>query len=532
MKNTISLILIIVIAYVIRILYPSLYMSGSDMPGHILASMRLHQTSLLITNPPYSNFFAQVMHFKHGYSTILIPWLLYELFFGFFNITVNEINLVYINSIIGLFSLISVYWFVKENFDSSIALLSTLLIAIFPVHVGLSRAHVGYLLFYLTFYFLNLTFLHKYIVQKKSIWLKGYFLSIAIYIGCDNAFPIGLFLQIAYLFLIIEPASLSQYIYELKRIYFSPYLLTIIIPIGAYIAFTILSIRMGIESGYLLRLFEKVTTVNYSFGFTNVFYWLISLIGLPAGVFVIAIIDCIKTMKFQNRRLIFLIFLFLIYLFLIMTNMHIEKNYVIFLCLPIAVTVSIFLIKRPIWMFATIVCTLIYTFAVVYRVDIGFPVISNYGSLDYKIGDNDCGIKTLGYLVRSDELKISRGETERDAIGLFLDYEGAQYYIGDNFHDRVAADIQQGQTENYQTYVMAYQNGNERENSRAIQELVETQGLTLIGKITKEGRVIILLYSNLKTQNLKIYPVEMYNKKFDQDYGNLDFLPKLWLGSF
>lgn len=212
--------------------------------------------------------------------------------------------------------------------------------------------------------------------------------------------------------------------------------------------------------------------------------------------------------------------------------MHIEKNYVIFLCLPIAVTVSIFLINRPIWMFATIVCTLIYTFAVVYRVDIGFPVISNYGSLDYKIGDNDCGIKTLGYLVRSDELKISRGETERDAIGLFLDYEGAQYYIGDNFHDRVAADIQQGQTENYQTYVMAYQNGNERENSRAIQELVETQGLTLIGKITKEGRVIILLYSNLKTQNLKIYPVEMYNKKFDQDYGNLDFLPKLWLGSF
>ncbi|NMC12046.1 MAG: hypothetical protein GYA34_04090 [Chloroflexi bacterium] len=495
------------------------------MPGHILASMRLHLASPFVFNPPEENFFAQVLHLRHGYSTILIPWLLYELFYGLFHITINEISLVYVNSLIGLFSLISIYWFIKENFNPSMALLGTALMAIIPIHIGLSRAHVGFLLFYLTFFYLSLAFLHKYMVNKQSIWLKGYFVTTCIYIGCDNLFLVGLFLQIVYLFLISENKTLSQFTNEIKQIYLSPNLLFILLPVSAYTTFSIISIKTGVESGYFLRLYEKINSNSYEFNPIKVFIWAISLIGPPVGIFVVAAIDCIKTKCNQNRKVIFLMILFLVYFLLLITNTQTEKNYVLFLALPIAIISSIFLIKHPIWMYATIICTLIYAFAVVYRVNIGFPTITNYGSLDYKEANNDFGIKTLGYLVRSGELEISRAEKEGDAIGLFLDYEGAQYYIGNNFNAWAATDIRERKYEQYQSYILAYQTNNERADNQSIQELAKKEGLALIGKITKNNQPIILLYSNLRTQNQRIFPVEIYNKKFDQKYGNLDWLP-------
>lgn len=57
MKYRLSPFFLFAIAYGLRILYPSLYITGSDMPGHILASMRLHLASPFGFNSPEENFF-------------------------------------------------------------------------------------------------------------------------------------------------------------------------------------------------------------------------------------------------------------------------------------------------------------------------------------------------------------------------------------------------------------------------------------------------------------------------------------------
>ena len=253
------LMLILLCAFLLRVIYPDLYMTGFDMPGHIMASMRLHQTSLFEVDNLLRNTFVQTLFYNHGYTTILLPWILYELVFNFLGLGITEARLVYLNSLIGMLSLLSIYFFVRVNFNLKIASLVLLTAIVAPIHIGLSRTHVGSQVVSSIFFYAGLGILSLYLSQKKIIWKYLYFASVFLYIGSDNAFFVGLILQIFFAFSLLQSQSIRDRFTFLRKLYFSlPALLSIGLPVGLYIATTLIGFRLGLDGGFLFRLANKV----------------------------------------------------------------------------------------------------------------------------------------------------------------------------------------------------------------------------------------------------------------------------------
>lgn len=69
------------LAYLLRALFPNLIMTGYDMPAHTMASLRLHLTAPFALDSWLNNTLAQAILYNHGYTTILLPWGLYEIAF-------------------------------------------------------------------------------------------------------------------------------------------------------------------------------------------------------------------------------------------------------------------------------------------------------------------------------------------------------------------------------------------------------------------------------------------------------------------
>ena len=48
--------------------------------------------------------------------------------------------------------------------------------------------------------------------------------------------------------------------------------------------------------------------------------------------------------------------------------------------------------------------------------------------------------------------------------------------------------------------------------------------------IGETGQELIELYASKSVDSVRCYDVELYNQKFDGEFGTLDELPRLWLG--
>lgn len=531
-RETGIILIILLAAYAIRVIYPALFMTGGDFPGHVLASMRLHQTSFTALHPLLNNFFAQILEFNHGYTTILVPWLLYEAAFNIIGLTITEVNLLYIHSIFGMLSLLSIYYFIRLNLGSRVAVLSVLIMAFLPAHIGLSRAHAGLQIMYLTFFYLSLAFLHNYLKTRKTTWCISYCIAAFFYIGCDNAFPVGLLLHLLYAYAVLSPSSLMEFLDEIRRIYLNRYSAAfILIPILVYLAVTTASLFIGLPNGYLLRLSGKTSSI--SFHPFDVALWLLELIG-PAAVAFLCIIPFLlrRTLSASPDRNIlrFLSAAFLLYFLLFsLTSGMLERNYVLFLAVPLVALTADQLKKRPFIVVLLIVpLTVLYSSAVVFRVNIGLNATENFGSLDYRRKDNDLGIKALGYLVRSNAFPVPRGEKDRDPIALVLDYEGAPYYLGSLIPDPLTRPQAPHQ-------IFAYRPGVDSLRNREIQEAIDSLKLLHTASICRQGQVLVELYSDtgeVTGSSSSCYDVSLLNEKFNREFGTLDKLPRPWLGHF
>lgn len=525
---------LLVCAYILRVIYPDLYMTGSDLPGHILASMRLHQTSLFNFQPLRDNFLAQTFQFTHGYTTLTLPWLMYELVFNLLGVTITERVLVFIHSLIGIASLLGVYAFLNVSFNRRVALTVLLFLAVTPVHIGLSRAFAGPLLFYLTFFYLSLACLHCYLHTRRLMWKGLYYLATFFYIGCDNAFMIGLSFHIIYLLISQEQLTWNETKIRVRNLYINPAALVFItLPVLAYLLVTAYSWQAGVTHGYLLRLFSKASLFSLSFDPFKVLGWILILIGPIGLVFYLAFlfrstIDQIKS----SRSLQFLLGISFAYSLLFAVSSQVERNYGLFLTVPVAVLTALFIGQRKVLVGLLTCLTLVYSLSVVYNLKIGFPTIQNYGSINHQVKNNDYGIKTLGYLVRSGEIFVSHGESETSPIGLFLAFEGGQYYLGENYNDWVERDIQNNIPAKYPVYVFAYLIEDQDFANQFLMQAAQARQLHRLGKIMDGDRELVSLFSNYPVGRERIFQVSEYNPKFDRVYGNLDELPRTWLGIF
>lgn len=508
-------------------------MGGGDMPGHIMASLRLYLTSPW-ERMPASNSFVQLVTFNHGYTTMFFPYLFYFIFFNLLNLPVTEANLVYIHSFIGILSLASIGYFLSLLFPKKITLTSLLLITLTPIHIGLSRTYVGTQVIQSIFLFSSLSFLYLYLTKNKPRYKYCYFLTTFFYIGSDNAFAIGLFLQLIFILLMSKEKKIERMTFvNLYRNFLT--VVFIILPILIYLLAEYILMIKGIKVGFLGRLLSKTGTNQINF--PGVSEELIRLAG-PVGLLFFLSLFKLKEIS-ENIKVLFLLIIFIIYYLIFTLASSVEGNYVFYLLLPTTVLpVYLFLNKRPVLVALLIFITLFYSFGVVYNFDIGITTPKNYGSINYGLKNNDYGIKTLGFLVRKNILPVSRLSTAQygvitEKIGLFLDYEGAYYYLGTSFHDWPEKDLKDEKVINqYEKRFLAYLPTISSQRNEFILTTTKDKNYNLWGEIADGQKILIRLYSNIKVDKITYYDINTYNQKFDREFAKIQSLPKIWLGHY
>ena len=550
------IVLILVGAYGLRVVHPDLHMTGADMPGHILASMRLHLTSVLNGFDELPTFVFQIVQFNHGYTTILVPYLQYEILFTGLGLPITETNLVFIHSFLGILSLLSIYYFAKLNFGYRVAVATLLIMALVPVHIGLSRAHIGQMIIQIIFFYSSLSFLFKYIQERRQKWKLLYFIATFLYIGSDNGFAIGLALQVLYAVFLYSGRPRCEKSVLIRELYLSTYSAIFVgVPVLMYLGVAAASYGFGIEGGYIQRLFGKSDGLGFSPDPLSVLRWSAQLIG-PVMFFILVSLLLIKK-SLINPQIRFLWIVFFVYLILL-SSAELQRSYVIYLAPPVVMisifTLHIFRRLSIVLITLTSAAMLMYSASVIYNVPIGISTTKTYGSVNHLVENNDFGIKTIGYLVRTDIIDVSkisnitkqntgRSKASFDAakdwfrpnynkLGLFLDVELAEYYLGARIHNHVIRDIRGGELQNYDSFILAYIRDKDSDGNQYLLREVEKRDLNLIGLVTSGDHVLVELYSNRNVDNVGYYDVKMYNKAFDQRFGSLDDLPKTWLGHF
>jgi len=408
--------------------------------------------------------------------------------------------------------------------------------------VGLSRVHVGIQMIQSIFFFASLGFLHEYVASQRTIYRTLYFIATFLYVGSDNIFFFGLVIHLIYVLLLSREAGNRNLMDLFRDIYLSPHTIFFVAcPILLYLLLHYILWRNGISHGFLFRALSK--TEGLSFDPIKVLDWVVRLIG-PSSILVpLGLSKSIRN-RAISRKVLFLTLLGVAYFVLLsLSAQRMERNHVFSLLVPIAlISSSISLhddslygkvLKATLYLF--VVVTWVYMLSVVYCVDIGIETKENYGSTSMGVRENTAGVKTLGYLVRTDLINVSEikaGYRECNRLGLFLDYpKGAYHYIGSRHHQRIVEDIKTKKAlEDYDTFVLAYLVGVDRDGNNYIKQVVDEMNLGLIGTIRDKERVLLELYSNVEQKNAVIYRTALYNKRFDEEIGNLDLLPGRCLG--
>jgi len=163
---------------------------GWDEPGHILASTSLIHAPL-IPDPHLGlrrSFVGQLLTYRHGFVTQLIPLAIYALL-DLAGITLNEAALHTPVAIFGTLTILVCFLLALELTKSlPIAALSSALLAVYPLHVALSRSFNGNTIFASFFTALTLWFFVRWLKRRRSFDLYAWILALSAWIGSDNLF--------------------------------------------------------------------------------------------------------------------------------------------------------------------------------------------------------------------------------------------------------------------------------------------------------------------------------------------------------
>jgi len=541
--HLLPLSVVLLIAYWMRILQPDIFIIGWDLPRHVVDAMRLHGTSILPGGNENQNFWYQLFVYNHGYTTRALTYFLYEFAFSLLKITITESSLTFVNSTLGIFSLAALYFFFRQNFSRKEALISIAIISITPVHLGLSRVHVGYQIIQLIFFYLSLGLLHKQILCPGKGTKFFYFLTTFLYIGTDNAFPIGLALHLLYIFIHLPQKDVTTTLRALKKIYLSPLtVFFIILPLSIYAFFTYHLIQQHITSGFLLKSVSKKSNIG------PILHWPLASFLLVGPIVILFLGGITRFGQIHTTKIYqYAIIHTAIYL-LLLCKMDVNATYILYLLPPVTImavsqcfrwkTVAV---RPKSYVLVTVgIITAALSLSIIYGYNIGVPTMYTYGS--QHINQNN-GLKTLGYLIRSNSFKITTKYNDHGIsikkLNLYTGFPSAYYYLGTFSYGKpfqYSLSGTEGQkpftdTDNFLlakwlTYnPKTYYKGMEPIVAKANTEIdnyVTKHGTPLIGYITDGNRKLIALYSNIKNPKRTNYDINIYDKKFDKEFGKMD----------
>lgn len=536
----------LIFLYIARVLEPNVFMTGNDFPGHVLASLRLHETSFFplireSLSDYYQSFPAQVLRFNHGYTTLLVPYIFYELFFNLFNLQLIEANLLYIHSFFGILSLISIYLFLREISDARIALWSVLVIGLTPLHIGLSRVHVGTQIFQSATFFLSCYLLIRLLKEDTSIRRILFGSSLLLYLGSDNAFPIGFLLFAMLIYFYSPKPSLKDFISQIRHVFFDlrvwPFF---VFPTLFYVAFDLMSyLRLGQDAGgYLLRLISKGDVDGVaSMDLFKTFRWGIDLIGPAFLLGIVGLFYQLLNPKRVRREHCILFSMFVLYSLIFTLSHHVERNYVFFLLVPTIFGLVITFIRLRSILFVALAATAFYSMNFIYSVPEYLNFGVNFGSVHKEVLNNDYGIKALGYLVRNGDLDTGVSRSPRPGIdyprlNIFLDYSASEYYLGERVHDWPKIHFKEGALKNYKNALFVYRlKGSRSDANDFVLDFAKNQDLHLVADIRRNEQALLQIYSTQK-EEFRSYQIEELNAKFDSKFATIDAIARIDLGHF
>lgn len=527
--SLLPLIGILVFAYLIRIIKPSIFISDVDYPGHIVASLRLFLSSIFEYKKLSANFFVQLVSFRHGFTTMLIPYFLYTIFFSLLKISFTETHLVMVSSLLGIFSIITFYFFIHTLYGKRTALTASILYSVIPIHIGLSRIHVGNQIIQSIFFPLSLGFLLLYLKNNQGKLLFLYYLTTFFYIGSDNVFFVGLVLQI--IFILFYNSNHIRHKETIFKIILNKYyFIFILLPSFSYLLIDLFRVvRYGIDApgGFILRSVSKAGQA--SFDLIKPFIWSIELFGPVFIIGFITILFYVYKNKIEKRER-FLVLWIVLYFILLSLSSSIERNYIFYIVPPMCALCGYYLLEKKWIVVGTVCITLIYSCSVIFRLPIGFPTKITYGSIDFEKKNNDYGVKTLGYLVRKQILPshlFDAGNKVRK-LNIYMDFLGGWYYTGNYYFDKPINDLAKADKRNS---ILIFRPHIKTLGNEAVLEYIKKNSIPKIGEIHDSGDVLLELYSNnniLKTQ----FDTHIFNPLFDKEFGNIQSIAKLYLGIY
>ncbi len=531
MRKYIILILLLAFAASIRLYQSGLPISEVDYPGHIVASMRLFSSSLISLRPS-SNLIIQLFSFRHGYTTQLFPAVFYSIFHLLLKFPITESTLAITNISIGIISLLVIFFFIYTLWDKKTALIALTLFSILPIHVSLSRVHVGTQLIQGIFFFLSITFIYRYIQKQNQFDKNLYYVTTFFLIGSDNIFPVSLALHILLLWYLSNNSRqmMGNYI---KVLYLNlQSFVCIAAPILLYICFDVIRlVKYGSEApgGFLFRTLGK--TSHLYFDLIRPLNWSMQLIGIPLVVTFIYFMFKSLISKKGNWESSYMYLIIVIYYLLLTYGKEVERSYIYFIAVPLVAIVARKINTQGLIFPVVVISTFIYMVSVIFNVPIINPTIKAYGSTQWRSEAPDNGLKTLGYIVRKHIVaanSTSYGKLVK--LNIILDAPGGWYYLGDYFFDIPSHDLN-GSTKLINTLYIVRQDMNREENT-ILKNYVVVNKLRKIAVITKNKTEILTLYSHLATDKIKEFPISQYNSLYDNEFGNLKSLGKLYLGIY
>ena len=549
------------ISFIIKILNTEYIFDGSDIPGHVLASITLRETSVLETVILGNNFLIRLGQFTHGYTMLFLNWLSYELFFEILSFKVNESAFFKIHSLFSTIMLIPIYLFLNKHLNNRETLLAILIISLVPIHIFISRAHVGPINFSYGFFFLTLYWLDNLMKEINNKNIIYFSLSCFFYIGSFNLFILGFFFHLIYYFIFTEDLSINKTIKFILKIYFNLFsILLIILPMFSYLLITLYSIHNNISYGFIIRIIDKVTDKD-TIGVVEILsgQWfsklkfIIEYFGpIIFFFFYKVIIDFYK--KKINKISLFLLIYFVIFILLVLISFSTEPSYF----LVVVVTIAYFVVKdfkrTNKFIFGLfLILQLFYTTCYIYS----YPF--NIGKKDFILFNEsyhdkasirvaigtynpkvsfDNGQKAASYLLRERIIKPGFTTIKKRYFGnikrpyvytkKMLDISMSYYFNDDVF---AFNDFELSKMEN-SDYVFLYPYG--LMDEKEIDFLNEKNNLKLLVNICEDGKKILGIYGSEKLKNLpdKCLDNKILNKKFENQYFLLKDFSKIHLGVF
>jgi len=536
-NETLLLILLLLISYLLKTINTEYIFDGTDIPFHVLSGLRLHHTNLLDFEFLGNNFFAQLVQNSHGYTMQFLTWLVYEIFFNFFNISINESNILKVHSLFSVFTLIPIYLFFRKHLGFKKSLLVILIISLIPGHIGYSRSATGPLNISNCFLFLSLYFLDNLLSNYNSKNLLKYSLSLTFYIGSSNLFILGFFFNFFYIFLLSEKINIRVIKNTFTKIYFNFYgLLFIILPITVYIFVTIFSVFNQIENGYILRIFGKSDSLFFDY---KKLIYLIIYIGPILLLFIFCFIYFFKNNGLKKVNLFFITY-FIIF-FTLTTISDADPGYYLFLIIPITYFILKNLnIKHLFLISFFLILNFFYTISFIY----GYPyAFTNKNSSNrtivgaYSPNNNyDQGQKTFAYLVRSKIFDVKEFKIDNNFFGeleyynIITDIDGMDYYLNKKYI-HIKSKIFESKLDliDEETLVLLRNNKN-----KTLSNIIDKNNLQKILKICSKDKEILEVYAKsfVSKKKLKCFDTEFFNKKFTKTYKTFNDFNKTYIGQF